>query len=121
MKKLIISVKTPSEALDNFRDAYKAIKKGKPKSPHYEISFDNKKDFQRFIKNIDILMSIQNLKPQSVYELSKMLGRDQSNLNKIILFFEDLGVIKIREKKIKNRSVKTPVVDYEKIEFDLSA
>jgi len=121
MKKLIISLKTPSEGLEDFKSAYKNIKKGKKRAPHHEIAFDNKKDFEKFIKNIDILISIQNLRPKSVYELSKMLGRDQSNLNKLICFFEDYGVIIVKEKKVKNRSVKVPTVDYTKIEFDLSA
>lgn len=121
MKKLIISLKTPSEALEDFKKAYNDIKKGKRGKAHYEIAFDNKKDFEKFIKNIDILISIQNLKPKSVYELSKMLGKDQSNLNKIICFFEEYGVIKTKETKVNNRSVKMPVVDYEKIEFNLSA
>lgn len=67
------------------------------------------------------MTSIQNLKPKSVYELGRILGKDQSNLNKIIDFLEDYGVIKITETKINNRSVKTPIVDYGKIEFDLSA
>ena len=121
MKKLVISLKTPSQALEDFKSAYNSAKKGRVNKPHYEIAFDNKKDFEKFIKNIDILISIQSLKPKSIYELSKMLGKDQSNLNKIICFFEEYGVIRTKETTINNRSVKMPVVDYEKIEFNLSA
>ena len=87
----------------------KKTQKRQISEPHYEISFDNKRDFERFIKNIDILISIQKLKPKSVYELSKILNRDQSNLNKIICFFEEYGVVKVKERKVKNRSLKTPV------------
>jgi predicted transcriptional regulator len=121
MKKLIVSLKTPSEALKDFKKALKNARKKKNKEPHYEISFDNKKDFLKFIKNIDILMAILNLKPHSVYELAKLLNRDQSNVNKVILFFESHGVIKIKSIKSNNRTLKRPVVDYQKIEFDLKA
>ena len=121
MKKLIVSLKTPSEALEDFKKALKNARKGKIKEPHYEISFDNKKDFLKFIKNIDVLMAILNLKPHSIYELAKLLGRDQSNINKVILFFESHGVVKIKSVKSNNRTLKKPVVDYQKIEFDLKA
>lgn len=121
MKKLIISLKSPTEALNHFKSALKSARKKKIKGEHYEIAFDNKKDFSKFLKNIDILMTIQSLKPDSVYELAKILGKDQSNINKIISFFEEYGIIKVKESKQKNRKVKRPIVDYQKIEFDLVA
>jgi len=121
MKKLIISLKTPSEALDDFKKSLKCAMKGEKKEPHYEIAFDNKKDFQKFIRNIDVLMAILNLKPHSIYELAKLLDRDQSNINKVILFFESFGVVRIQATKIDNRMLKRPIVDYQKIEFNLAA
>ena len=121
MKKLIISLKTPTQALSSFKKAWSDAQKGKLKNPHYEIAFDNKKDFEKFVKNIDILISIQNLKPSSIYELAKMLGKNQSNLNKLISFFEFYGIVKIQEETINNRKVKRPIVDYKRIEFDLEA
>lgn len=121
MKKLIVSLKTPSQALSTFKKAWSDAQKNQLKKPHFEIAFDNKKDFEKFVKNIDILISIQNLKPNSIYELAKILGKNQSNLNKLISFFEFYGIIKIQEKTINNRKVKKPIVDYKKIEFDLNA
>jgi predicted transcriptional regulator len=121
MRKLIVSLKSPSESLEDFKQALKSAKKGKLKGNYFEIAFDNKKDFSKFIKNIDLLMTIQSLKPASVYELAKLLGKDQSNINKTIAFFESHGIIKVIESKKNNRSIKTPVVDYQKIEFDLEA
>lgn len=120
MKKLIVSLKSPSESLADFKNALKAARKGRA-SEHYEIAFDNKKDFAKFIKNIDLLMTIQSLKPASIYELAKLLGKDQSNINKTIAFFEAYGIVKVKESKKNNRTVKKPVVDYQKIEFDLEA
>jgi len=66
-------------------------------------------------------MTIQSLKPASIYELTMLLGKDQSNINKTIAFFEAYGIVKIKESKKNNRTVKRPVVDYQKIEFDLEA
>ena len=121
MKRLIISIKSTSDALDGFKHAFKAAKTGKRIEPHYEISFDNKKDSDRFLRNISILSNILAFKPKSIYELAKISGIDVSNLNKIILFFEEVGAVKIKEHKVAGRTVKTPTVDYDKIEFDLGA
>ena len=120
MKKLIVSLKNSSEVLSDFTKALKNAKKNKLRSKH-EISFDNKRDFDRFIKNIDILMYIINSKPKSVYELSKICKKDVSNLNKIINFFHSIGVIEIKKTKVAGREVNTPIIDYDTIQFKLAA
>lgn len=122
MKKLIISIKSPSEALGQFERTLKMARRKRGKiEPHYEVSFDNRNDFNKFIKNIYILEAIQALKPQSVYDLAMKLGMDPSNLNKVILFFEDTGAIRIEERKVRGKLAKVPIVDYESIEFKLAA
>jgi predicted transcriptional regulator len=121
MKKLIVSVKTSKDVFSDFKKAFKAARKGKLSGEHYEISFDNQKDFNRFVKNIVILAAILENKPKSVYELAKIVDMDVSNLNKIILFFEEVGVIRIKETRENGRLLKTPIVEYQKIEFDLRA
>jgi len=73
----------------------------------------------RFIRNLGILLAILVHKPKSVYELAKLVDMDVSNLNKIILFFETVGAIKIKTSTVSGRTVKTPVVEHEQIEFDL--
>jgi predicted transcriptional regulator len=85
------------------------------------VSFDNQRDFEKFVRNISILISIQQLKPTSINELAKLLEKDHSTLNKLIIFFEKEGVVKIKEGKVNGRAVKTPRVDYDRIEFKLAA
>ncbi|MCP5465053.1 MAG: hypothetical protein H7A33_08530 [Deltaproteobacteria bacterium] len=123
MKTLVVSLKSPADSLKDFKRALTDARKssGKSTKRHHEIAFDNRKDFLKFVKNIDVLMTIQSLKPDSVYQLAKILGKDQSNLNKIISFFEEYNIIKVKEFKRKNRKLKQPIVDYQKIEFDLMA
>ncbi len=119
MKKLIVSIKSSSQTLAEFKKALKDARKGNLKGDHYEISFDNKKDFDRFAKNLGVLAAILTHKPKSVYELSKLLDMDVSNLNKLIAFFESVGAIKIKTSQESGRAVKTPIVEYEQVEFDL--
>lgn len=46
---------------------------------------------------------------------------DLSNITKIILFFERIGAIKLKEQKISGRCVRKPTIEYDRIEFNLSA
>jgi predicted transcriptional regulator len=121
MKRLIVSLKSADEILDDFKGFLRKAKRGKVKKPHYEISFDNKKDFDRFVRNIFILKYILIFKPRSIYELAKITKIDVSNLNKIILFFEEVGALKVESTKVSGRLVKRPVVEYDTIEFNLAA
>lgn len=121
MKTLIVSVKSSSEVLGDFEKALKKARSGRLKKPHYEISFDNRKDFERFVRHISVLSTILALKPRSIYELAKLSNMDVSNMNKIILFFEEVGAIRLKTSKVNGRAVKQPVVEYQKIEFDLAA
>ena len=121
MKKLIVSLKSPGESLKGFEKALAAARKGKKSEPHFEVSFDNRRDFEKFVRNISILISIQQLKPTSINELAKLIEKDQSTLNKLIIFFEEVGVVKIKEGRVNGRAVKTPRVEYDRIEFKLAA
>lgn len=121
MKQLVVSLKTSNEVLNDFKGALRKARGRSSTSSHYEISFDNKKEFDRFLKNIQILSNILVFKPKSVYELAKISGVDVSNLNKIILFFESIDAIKLRTSTISGRTVKTPIVEYDQINFKLAA
>jgi len=119
MRKLIVSIKSSGETLSDFKKALKNARKGRLKGDHYELAFDNKKDFDRFVKHLGVLSAILVHKPKSIYELAKIVDMDVSNLNKLIFFFETVGAIRIKTANVRGRTVKTPVVEYEQIEFDL--
>ena len=121
MKNLVVSLKTAHEVLEDFKTAYRKAKARHSREPHYEISFDNRKDFERFTRNIHILSYILVFRPKSLYELAKICNMDISNLNKIILFFERIGAVKLKQQTISGRSVRTPTIEYERIEFHLAA
>lgn len=92
-----------------------------PSGSEYEVSFDNKSDFNRFVRNIPVLSAIIVYKPCSVYELAKLTKLDVSNLNKTIQFFEEIGVIKVKTSEVDGRVVKRPHVEYDEVTFRLTA
>jgi predicted transcriptional regulator len=122
IKRLVVSCKTADQVFADFKKAAKRVQNGTFKGEtEYEVSFDNKTDFNRFVRNIPVLSAIIVFKPRSVYELAKLIQVDISNLNKTIQFFEEIGVIQIKEKKIDGRTVKQPHVEYEEVTFRLAA
>ena len=122
MKQLIVSCKTADQVFADFKCAARRVQRAaSPLQAEYEVSFDNKADFNRFVRNIPVLSAIIIFKPRSVYELAKLTHTDISNMNKTIRFFTEIGVIKIRSARISGRTVKQPHVEYEEVTFRLAA
>lgn len=122
MKRLIVSCKTADQVFDDFKRVAKQVQQKKfSGEPQYEVSFDNKADFNRFVRNIPILSAILIYKPRSVYELAKITTLDVSNLNKVVQFFEDIGVIRVKSAKVAGRNVKKPEVEYQEVTFKLAS
>ncbi len=122
MKKLIVSCKTADQVFEDFKKAAKAVRRKTLKGEvEYEVSFDNKADFNKFVRNIPVLSAIIVFKPRSVYELAKLIESDVSNLNKIIQFFEEIGVVTVKNMKSAGRTLKQPHVEYDEVTFRLAA
>jgi predicted transcriptional regulator len=122
MKRLVVSCKTTEQLFEDFKKAAKKVMSGKVcGDTEYEVSFDNKSDFNRFVRNIPVLSAIIVYKPRSVYELAKLTKLDVSNLNKTIQFFEEIGVIKVKTSEVDGRVVKRPHVEYDEVTFRLAA
>ncbi|MBI2519837.1 MAG: hypothetical protein HYV97_05460 [Bdellovibrio sp.] len=122
MKKLVVSCKTADQVFEDFKKAASRVRRGKFRGEtEYEVSFDNKADFNRFVKNIPVLSAIIIFRPRSVYELAKLTDADVSNLNKVIQFFEEIGVIRIKTSSVGGRTVKCPHVEYDEVTFRLAA
>lgn len=120
MKKLIVSQKSSKNSLKNYKKALKASRRGHLKSDHFEISFDDKKELIKFMKNFGILSAISIHKPISVLELAKVMGRDLSRLSHLVRFYEEVGVVQMVSTNTGNWSKMRPVVVYDRIEFDLN-
>jgi predicted transcriptional regulator len=122
MKKLVVSCKTADQVFEDFKKAAGRVRRNKFNGQaEHEVSFDNKADFNRFVKNIPILSAIIAFKPRSVYELAKLTDTDVSNLNKIVQFFEDIGVICIKTSHVGGRTMKQPHVEYDEVTFRLAS
>ena len=121
MKHLIVSLKTSNEVLGDFKKALAKARKGSPLVPRYEISFDRKDDFDRFVANIPILKYILLFQPKSMSELAKMLGMPRSDLDDHIRFLEEIGAVSLKTTAKSGKKLRIPVVEYDTLEFKLAA
>ncbi len=96
-----------------------------PKEPFRKVKnkivFQKRSDYQRFVKHLDILDTIQSLKPQSIYALAQHLKKDVANIAKIAAFYEKVGVIKMKKSKVNGRTAKNAWVEYDQITFQIGA
>ena len=72
-----------------------------------------------FSKSIGIFVVVMATQIFMRSGIAESLVMDISNLNKLIDFFEMVGVIKIKKSMVDGRALKTPFVEYGQIEFDL--
>lgn len=67
-----------------------------------------------------IIRTIQLNSPQSIYELAKILGKDQGYIQKEVKFLEGLGILKVKSSKSNGRTKNIPIVVYDKFVIDLT-
>lgn len=65
-----------------------------------------------------ILHLIKTQKPESIYKLAKLLGRDFQSVRKDVLLMSKLGIIELEKKGKKRKSLK-PVLPYGKLQVNI--
>ncbi len=69
-------------------------------------------------KRLELLHSIKEKQPQSVYELAGLMNRDLKNVTQDLVFLERLSLVELKKTKDK-RSKTTPSVKYDKILLEI--
>ncbi len=69
---------------------------------------------------MEILQAIITRKPQSIYELAKIVDRDFKNVYADVQFLNDVGLIKLKETG-DSRKGRKPIAKYSGIELNLVA
>ena len=120
-KVLVVSMKSLDEVFFEAEEVMTKLQKKQSVEPQYGVSFSDPKMFKKFVKNMMVLLWIKKFRPESIYDLSKILDMDMGNLSKLISFFESCGVLEIETYKKGKQTVKKPVVSYDEIKFNLVA
>ena len=120
VKRIDIGIKRLEDSLKEFAETWKSLKTGKMVRKEEGIYFESIDDMRAVLTNnrLAILRVIRENKPRSVYELSKMLGRNLKNVNQDIRMLADIGLVSLEATKTDRQRIR-PHVDYGKITLEI--
>ena len=118
VKKINIGIKSLDESLRDFADTWKEIESGRKVKKEEGIYFESIDAVKSVLTNnrLLILKTIKEKHPKSIYELSKILGRNLKNVNQDLDMLFRIGLVELKKEKTdKNRII--PFVNYNEIMF----
>ena len=118
VKKVKIGIRTTKEFLAEAKDVMEKVIKGKKVKKTTGIYFENLSDMRRVLteKRLEVLKTIKDKHPDSIYRLAKMLDRDLKNVIQDVEYLHNIGLVELEETEEK----KIPKVKYEKILLEIA-
>ena len=120
-KKLKLCIEGTEQFKKKIKEELKAIDKGKAKTLREDsTSFQSLDQLRKFLttKRLELLRVIRHKKPQSIYELAKLVERTPENVNTDLKFLERLGFVEITKvKEIRKKSI--PEVSYDRMTLEI--
>jgi predicted transcriptional regulator len=118
VKKINIGIKSLNESLEDFADTWKKLESGKKVKKEEGIYFESIDAVRSVLTNnrLLILKTIKEKHPKSIYELSKMLGRNLKNVNQDLEMLLRIGLVELK-KETTDKDRVIPFVNYNEIMF----
>jgi predicted transcriptional regulator len=119
-KKIDIGIKDLKESLKNFSEAWKKLESGKKIKKEEGLYFDSIDTMRSVLTNnrLLILKTIRKNRPDSVYELAKILSRDLKSVNQDLKLLSEIGLVALEKVETERKRV-IPHVDYGKILLEI--
>lgn len=118
VKKIHIEIKSLEKALKEAGEVFEGIANGRKVRRKSAVYFPNIKEMRRALteKRLEIIKTIKDKRPASIYELAKILHRDLKNVLQDIEYLQELGIVEIEETSDK----KIPHVYYDRIDLQIA-
>ena len=120
MKHAKIIIRSVDSIKKDWKSALKGKKKGVQKSE--EVIFTGVETVAKVFSKtrMELLRAIILEKPNSIYELAKIVDRDFKNVHSDVKLLSEIGLIDLQESKNARKGLK-PVAKFSGIELDLAA
>ncbi len=117
-KRIIVGVKRLDEAFREAGETFEKASKGMAVKRTQAVYFANLKEMRRVLteRRLDILKTIRDTRPSSVYELAKTLDRDLKNVLQDLSYLQELGIVSVAHTGTK----KIPHFDYDRISIEVA-
>lgn len=124
VKNIVVEVKPLENALKEAAGFMNKIKKNERVMPKNSVSFGSIESFREFFtpKRLELLHTIKQKQPESIYELAKLVKREIKSVIVDIGILEKYGLIDT--KKITNKAGLgykiMPVFNFDKLRVDIA-
>lgn len=117
-----IRVKSLRGVLNDFSRTYRALAVGERVSPSAGLYFSSLDAARNLLtsERVRLLALIRRHRPQSVYELAELAGRDLKNTYEDVALLERFGILKRRRRKEGDRLAFVPTVPYDEIRLNIA-
>jgi len=122
MKTVTFTIEPFSESLKRFKQTFKAVQAGRQVEPQELVGFTSLEAARNFLtrERLGLLCTIKSRRPNSIYELAKMTGRDLKNVQQDVRILELHGLVRIARRPRGSRKVKVPCVPFEEIALKIA-
>src|SRR5215470_8733022 len=121
MKTVSFTIEPFTESLNRFKEVFEAVQAGRHIEPQ-ETVFTSLEAARNFLtrERLALLHAIKSRKPESIYELAKMTGRDLKNIQEDVRILERHGLVRIARRSRGGRIVKAPRVPFDEIALKIA-
>ena len=122
-KTLTIQIKATDEALDDFRETFKAVEAGRRVTRREGIYFTSIEAARNLLtpSRLALLRAIRTKRPGSIYELAKIAGRDLRNVQDDLRLLERYGLVRIGHGRSSGkRKVRIPQAVFDEISLRIA-
>jgi predicted transcriptional regulator len=122
VKNVTIGIKSIEEVLNSAKNVMKRLERGeriRKRKPG--IYFESLEVMRKAItpERVKILKVIKGKRPQSIYELAKLLNRNLKNVADDVHYLAEFGLIELEKGKSNGREKTMPLVNYDKILLEI--
>lgn len=110
-KTLTIQIKSTKDALEGFREFFRAVEAGRRVTRHKGVYFTSIEAARNLLtpNRLALLRAIRTKRPGSIYELAKVVGRDLKNVQDDLRLLDDYGLVQMKDgRSAGKRKVKVP-------------
>lgn len=121
VKNVKIAIKSLEGMTKEAMEVMEKLSRGEKVKKHVGVYFENVEAFRKVLtdKRLELLHTIRVKHPFSIYELSKMLGRDEKNVTGDLNYLKEVGLVELKKSK-EGRERTILSVPYEKIQLEIS-
>lgn len=118
-----IRIRSLGDALEGFRETWKALEQGKKVTREGGAYFTSLEAARRILtpKRLQLLRAIRQESPGSIYHLARLVRRDVKNVQEDVRALAELGLVSLKKLRgASGRHVIIPQVKYTEIEVRIA-